>query len=370
MGTDLRDLAEHRLRGFEQTERVYQLVHPDLPVDFPPLVGAHRHQHNLPTPLTPLIGREKDVEQARDLLRRDDVRLVTLIGSGGIGKTRVGLQVAADLLDDFPDGVFFVPLAPIGDPELVISAVAQVLGLREARGRPIQDTLKRFLRARRLLLLLDNLEQVLPAASPIADLLAACPRLKVLVTSRAPLRVSGEHELSIPPLTLPDLERPLTVETLRQSAAAALFIDRAAAIKRDFAVTTDSAQAIAAICHRLDGVPLAVELAAARSRSLAPAAMLARLDHRLNHLTGGARDAPERHQTLRRAIDWSYELLSDSERRLFRRWPYSWAASPWTLPRPCVISIVTSGSMSLRESNHFSCRACCSKPAPPASHAS
>jgi len=318
-GVELRDLAEHRLRGFEQAERVYQLVHPDLPADFPPLAGGHRHEHNLPTPLTPLIGREQDVERARELLRRDNVRLVTLVGSGGIGKTRVGLQVAADLLDHFPDGVFFVPLAPISDPGLVISTVAQVLGVREARKRPIQDSLKAFLKQKLLLLLLDNFEQLRPAAPQLADLLASCSRLKLLVTSRAPLHLSGEHELMIPPLTLPGLDRPPIPETLQQSAAVALFVDRATRIKPDFSVTAGNAQAVAEICHRLDGVPLALELAAARSRVLTPAAMLARLDRRLTHLTGGPRDAPARHQTLRRAIDWSYGLLSDAERRLFRR---------------------------------------------------
>jgi predicted ATPase len=269
--------------------------------------------------LTPLIGREQDVERAGALLRRDDVRLVTLIGSGGIGKTRVGLQVAADLLDHFPNGVFIVPLAPISDPELVISTIAQVLGLREARRRPIQDTLTSFLKEKQLLLLLDNFEQVLPAGPHLADLLTASSRLKMLVTSRAPLKLSGEHELMVPPLTLPVLERPPTAEMLQRSTAVALFVDRAAAIKPDFSVTPDSAQAVAAICHRLDGVPLALELAAARSRSLTPAAMLARLDRRLIDLTGGPRDAPARHQTLRRAIDWSYELLNDAERQLFRR---------------------------------------------------
>jgi predicted ATPase/class 3 adenylate cyclase len=318
-GADLRDLAEHRLRGLERAERVFQLVHPDLPADFPPLVGAHRHRHNLPAPLTPLLGRERDVARACELLRRDDVRLVTLLGSGGIGKSRVGLQVAADLLDRFPDGVCFVPLEPIRDPGLVIPTIAQVLGLREARRRPIQDTLTSFLGEKQLLLLLDNFEQVLAAAPRLAELLAACARLKMLVTSRAPLHLSGEHDLMVPPLSLPDLERPPTLESLRKSPAVALFVERAAAITPDFALTSDSAAAIAEICHRLDGVPLALELAAARSRILAPTAMLARLDRRLIDLTGGARDAPARHQTLRRAIDWSYELLSEAERRLFRR---------------------------------------------------
>ena len=213
---------------------------------------------------------------ARTRLLRQHVRLLTLTGPGGTGKTRLGLQVAADLLDDFPDGVFFVALASVSDPDLVASTIAQTLGVREADGQPLAERLKDYLREKQLLLLLDNFEQVLSAAPLVADLLAACPRLKVLVTSRAPLHLRGEQEFPVPPLALPDAKRPLTAEILSQYAAVALFIERALAVKPDFAVTNENAPAVAEICARLDGLPLAIELAAARSKVLPPQAMLAR----------------------------------------------------------------------------------------------
>jgi predicted ATPase/class 3 adenylate cyclase len=315
----LRDLAEHRLRGFERPERVYQLLHPELPTDFPPLGSARSPRHNLPAQTTPLIGREVDVERVCDLLRRDDVRIVTLTGAGGVGKTRVGLQVATRLLDHLLDGVFCVPLAPIGDPELVIPTIARVLGLRETSGRPLLDTLKGHLREKRLLLLLDNFEQILPAAPLVAELLAACPGLKTLVTSRAVLHLRGEQEYALPPLACPDPKRPPQVESLAQYAAVALFVQRAAVVKSAFAITDESAPAIAEICHRVDGLPLAIELAAARIKLLSPRALLARMERRLPLLTGGAHDLPERQRTLRDTIAWSYDLLDEPERRLFRR---------------------------------------------------
>ncbi|MFQ5794857.1 MAG: AAA family ATPase [Candidatus Bipolaricaulia bacterium] len=251
------------------------------------------------------------------------MRLLTLTGAGGTGKTRLGLQAAADLIDDFEDGVYFVDLAPISDPGLVVSAIAQKMGVREAEvgGRPLLDSLKEHLRDKQILLLLDNFEQVVAAAPQVAELLAACAWLKLLVTSREPCHVRGEHVFPVPPLALPepDRKRPLAIEYLMQYEAVRLFIDRAQAVKPDFAVTHENAPAVAEICIRLDGLPLAIELAAARITLLPPQVMLARLGSRLKLLTGGARDLPARQQTLRATIDWSYDLLDASEQTLFER---------------------------------------------------
>ena len=278
-----------------------------------------RSKHNLPAQLTPLIGREHDVAEACILLRHPDIRLVTLTGTGGVGKTRLALQVATDLLDDFPDGVCFVSLAPISDPDLVIPTIAQALDLNESGARPLLDLLKAFLRDKHLLLLLDNFEQILPAAPQLTDLLTSCPHLSILVTSRATLHVQGEHEFPVPPLALPDLTQLPEPEALSHSAAVALFLQRAQAVKPTLQITTANARTIAEICIRLDGLPLAIELAAARIKLLSPHALLARLEHRLQVLTGGTQDAPTRQQTLRNTIVWSYDLLSAQEQRLFQR---------------------------------------------------
>ncbi len=324
-GVTLRDMGVHRLKDLRRPWRLFQLVAEGLPSDFPPLKTLESRPNNLPSSLTALLGREADVQAVTSRLRRDDTRLVTLVGPGGVGKTRLSLQVGADLLDDFVDGVYFVALAAISDPTLVLGAVAQTLGVREQGGRPVLDALKESLRAKRLLLILDNFEQVSLAAPQVAALLTQCPQLKVLATSRSPLRIRGEHEWLVPPLALPPTgDRPLPpgadlVSRITQYAAVQLFIERAVAVKPDFAVTNANAPAVAEICARLDGLPLAIELAAARVRLLSPPALLARLDHRLNLLTGGARDLPARHQTLRAAIDWSYDLLDEGEKALFRR---------------------------------------------------
>ena len=275
--------------------------------------------HNLPSQTTPLVGRAHEVQAAQGLLLRDDVRLVTLTGPGGAGKTRLALQVAATVLDRFEDGAWFVELAPVADVGLVVTTIARALGVQDAAGRPLLDVLVAFLHERRLLLVLDNFEQLLAAAAVVADLLRACPDLSVLVTSRAPLQIGGERELPVPPLALPDPTRPPTPDTIAQSAATALFVDRAIAIKPDFLVTASNAAAIAEICTRLDGLPLALELAAARTRLLSPEAMLPRLDHALALLTGNRRDVPARQQTLRDTIAWSYDLLRFEEQALFRR---------------------------------------------------
>src|SRR5215216_6142073 len=318
-GMSLTNLGEHRLKDLFRPERVFQLSAPELPSEFPPLRTLEAYRNNLPLQPTPLIGREKEVSEMCNLVRGDETRLLTLSGPGGTGKTRLALQAAADLLDDFPDGTYFVPLATVTEAEMLLPAVAEALGVRETAEQPLFESLKDYLYERRILLLLDNFEQVLRAAPAVAELLAGAPRMKVLATSRAPLGLYGEHEVPVPPLTLPDLKRPPSLERLTQYEAVGLFVERARAVKPDFKVTNESAPAVAEICVRLDGLPLAIELAAARIKMLPPKAMLPRLSSRLKLLTGGARDLPVRQRTLRGAIEWSHTLLGDGEKTLFAR---------------------------------------------------
>jgi len=315
----LRDLGEHRLKDLTQPQRLYQLLIPGLENDFPALKTLEARPTNLPVQPTALIGREQQVREAVTLVRREGIRLVTLTGAGGTGKTRLALQVAAELIADFEDGAFFVDLAAIIDSHLFIATVAQTLSVREQPGQALPETLKDYLRDKHLLLVLDNFEQLVDAGPAVSSLLAAAPNLKALVTSRAPLHLSGEHEYSVPPLTVPDLGESKPPSTLAGYEAVQLFLARAQAVKSEFELTSENAPAVAEICARLDGLPLAIELGAARVRILSPQALLGRLSERLALLTGGARDAPARQRTLRDTIEWSYGLLSASEQRLFAR---------------------------------------------------
>jgi predicted ATPase/serine/threonine protein kinase len=277
---------------------------------------------NLPVQRTGFVGREKEVAAAKELLLRRDVRLLTVTGPGGIGKTRLAVHVAGGLVERFPGGTHFVPLSPVGDPGMIASVILKTLGVREAGEQSPLEILKKNLQDSLhlpMLLVLDNFEQLVRAAPIVAELLAAGPNLKILVTSRAALHVYGEHEFPVPPLGLPDLRSTPSVEVLSQCPAVSLFVQRAVAAKPDFELNQGNAAAVTEICARLDGLPLAIELAAARIKVLSPSSMRTRLASRLQLLTGGARDLPQRQQTLRAAMDWSYDLLSAPEQKLFRR---------------------------------------------------
>jgi predicted ATPase len=317
-GVTLLDLGLRRLKDLTHPEHVFQLLAPDLTSDFPPLRTLDSYPNNLPAQPTLFIGREAELEAVGRRLCRRAVRVVTLLGPGGIGKTRMGVQLGANLLGEFEDGVYLVELAPLRDPSLVLHTVAQTLRIKEEGGRSILDTLRDQLVGRQILLILDNFEQLGPAAREIADLLAACSRMKILVTSREPLHIRGEQLLEMPILSLP-AERETSPARLGRVESVRLFVDRAQAIAWDFSLTEENAGTIAELCRRLEGIPLAIELAAARVRTISPQAMLARLQSRLKLLTGGAVDLPERQRTMRATVEWSFNLLSTEQQRLFRR---------------------------------------------------
>jgi predicted ATPase/class 3 adenylate cyclase len=319
LGYALQDLGKHRLRDLIEAERIFQLCGPGLPPDFPPLKSLNQQPTNLPTQPTVLIGRERELAALRTVLSARETRLITLVGPGGTGKTRLALQAAAESLENFADGVWWIPLAAVSNPENVVQAIAGPLGIREGPAQPLLEGLAAYLRSRQILLLLDNFEHLRDAAPQIQHLLQSAPGLVVLVTSREPLRLSAEREFPVDPLPLPVADAGISVEDALDAPAVRLFVERAQALKPAFALDGTNVADVVAICRRLDGLPLAIELAAARVRILSPAALLARLNQRLSILTGGARDLPERQQTLRAAIAWSYDLLVPPERALFAR---------------------------------------------------
>jgi predicted ATPase/class 3 adenylate cyclase len=313
----LRNLGKHRLKDFERGETIYQVIARDLPAEFPPLQSQVIPPNNLPVQLTSFVGRSRELTEIKQVLSTE--RLLTLTGPGGSGKTRLALQAAVEMIEHFHDGVFFVALAPITDMALVPLAIAQSLTLTETPGRSIVDSLKDYLTNKLLLLILDNFEQVISSSSLVAELLMVCKELKIIVTSRERLHIGGEHEYPVLPLDMPNPTQMPSLDSLSQYSAVELFLQRAKAVKPDIRITNDTARAIAEICYRLDGLPLAIELAAARIKVLSPRAMLDRMEHRLEFLTGGVRDLPKRQQTLRNTIAWSYDLLHEDEQRLFRR---------------------------------------------------
>jgi predicted ATPase/class 3 adenylate cyclase len=315
----LLDMGEHHLKGLQQPEHIFQVIAPGLERDFPALKTLDSQPNNLPVQATHFIGRQAELAAVCKQLEQPEVRLLTLTGPGGAGKTRLGLQVAADMLEEFTGGVYFVALASINNPDLVVPAIARALRVREQGNLPILDCLKNTIRDQHILLLLDNFEQVAGAAGVVSELLEACPNLKILVTSRVVLRLYGEHDFTVPPLSLPDRKYTLSADRITQYEAVRLFIERAQAIRPSFNVTNENAPAVAEICHRLDGLPLAIELAAARASFLSPQAILGWLEHRLTMLTGGAKNLPARQQTLRKTIDWSFELLEPAEQEMFAR---------------------------------------------------
>jgi predicted ATPase/class 3 adenylate cyclase len=321
-GAELVDLGEHRLKDLPHPERLFQLAVEGLPREFPPPRSLDARPNNLPTQVNRFIGREDVIREVGDALA--NTRLLTLTGPGGTGKTRLALEVAHGQLSAFPDGVWFVDLSAISDPSVVPTEIAIALDLTRDPGSPVLECVDEYLRDRTLLLVLDNFEQVLDAAPAVEHLLSRAPGLKIAVTSRSTLSIYGEREFPVPPLRLPKTARQPDLEAMTNSEAVLLFADRAAAVRPDFTVTEENAAVVAEICSRLEGLPLAIELAAVRVKVLTPEAILSRLDERLSLLTSGPRSLPERQRTLRGAIDWSYQLLEETEQRLFARLSAFW----------------------------------------------
>ena len=319
-GAVLRDLGEHRLKDLGRPQHLFQVSLPGLPAEFAPLSTVDLRPNNLPTETSAFVGREAELRAIRERLDDADVRLVTLTGPGGSGKTRLAIRAAADQVDRFTDGVYFVDLVTASDSDAVLALVATALGLGDAAERLLLDELRRHLRDRRVLLVLDNFEQVTVAAPTIVGLLADCSGLKVLVTSRQALRVRGEHVFAVPAMSLPAAASgAASADELSQFEAIQLFVERARGVRSEFRLTDDNAAAVADICRRLDGLPLAIELATARLNLFSPEALRDRLAGSFKALGSGARDLPERQQTLRATIEWSYQLLSPSEQRLFEQ---------------------------------------------------
>jgi predicted ATPase/class 3 adenylate cyclase len=326
-GAELIDLGLHRLKGLSDLEQVYQLVHASLETEFPPLQSSVSIPHNLPTELTTFIGRRRELEEVERLIESN--RLLTLLGPGGTGKSRLMLQAASDLVERFPDGVWLVELAPLTNPELVTEKTAGVLGVRGLPDRSLVDSLAVYLRRKEILLLLDNAEHLIQTSAELAEhLLMLCTQLKILVTSRAPLSIGGEVTFQVPSLSLP-AENVMTEAELEASEAVQLFLERSRAVRPDFELTTSNVPAVAEIVRQLDGIPLALELAAARSRVMSAEQIAARLDDRFRLLVGGRRTALPRQQTLLALIDWSWNLLEESEQVLLRR--LSVFSGGWTL---------------------------------------
>jgi len=327
-GAGLKSLGEHRLRDLDRPEPVYQLLHPSLPAEFDEIRSAEYLPTNLPLQLTSFVGREKEMADLDELLRSS--RLLTVTGAGGVGKTRLALQVAAEMVEQFQDGVWLVELGPLSDSALVPQALAAALKVREEPGRTLVQTLTDHLKPRSVLLVLDNCEHLLDACARISDtILRSCPRVKILATSREGLGIAGEMSFRIPSLSMPDPLQHRTAQSLSGFESVLLFLDRARAAQPSFALTDQNAPAVAQICSRLDGIPLAIELAAARVKAMSVDQISARLDDRFRLLTGGSRTALPRQQTLRATIDWSYDLLSEKEKVLLRR--LSVFAGGWTL---------------------------------------
>jgi predicted ATPase/class 3 adenylate cyclase len=317
-GASLRDLGEYRLKDLGRPERVFQLVHPALEATFPPLTTVDHAAASLPIQAAPFVGRSVELAEVERRLEDPLVRLLTLTGPGGTGKTSLGIRAAGDQLERFRDGVSFVDLSAARDTDSVLIALGRAVGIGEAPDRPLRHDLTDRLRDRQMLLMLDNFEQVTAAAGVTTDLLGDCPEVKLLVTSREPLHVRAEHVYAVPPLSLPPAARgPVTAAQLERYEAVQLFVERARAVRPDFQLDDDNAAAVAEICRRLDGLPLAIELAAARLRLFSPEALRDRLGSRLELLRSASRDTPERQQTLRATIDWSYQLLEPGEQRLF-----------------------------------------------------
>jgi predicted ATPase/class 3 adenylate cyclase len=316
-GATLRDLGEHRLKDLGRPEHMFQLVHPDLVGDFPPLATLNYRPNNLPVQASTFVGRDAELEEIRERLEDEAVRLLTLTGPGGTGKTRLALQVAAELIDRFDDGAFFVDLSAVRDTQSALAGIARTVDVSETSGQSLLEDIKSRLRHQRMLLVLDNFEQVTAAAPVVVDLLSECSGLKLLVTSRESLHVRGERLFSVPPLSLPKaVTGHRSAAELARYEAIQLFLDRAQAVQAGFELTDQNAPAIAEICLRLDGLPLAIELATARIRLFSPEALRDRLSSRLSALGSGARDLPARQRTLRATIEWSYHLLEPAEQRL------------------------------------------------------